>query len=100
MPKIAELAGDNATESSRTFVIEDEGHTIGNVLKHIIGNYPDVNFCGYTIPHPQENKMHFRIQARSNVRAVDVLKRGLQDLEECCDHTITTFEDAMTAFKT
>lgn len=39
MPKIAEMAGDdNSGDSSRTFVIEDEGHTLGNVLKNIIGN--------------------------------------------------------------
>jgi hypothetical protein len=25
-------------------------------------NSPDVEFCGYTIPHPSETKMHVRIQ--------------------------------------
>lgn len=60
---------------------------------------PDVNFCGYTIPHPQENKMHFRIQAHRSVKAVDVLRRGLKDLEQVCDHTAETFEEAMTQFR-
>lgn len=56
----------------------------------------DVSFCGYTIPHPQENKMHFRIQtASSEIRAIDILKRGLGDLESVCDHTITTFESEL-----
>ncbi|XP_055547127.1 probable DNA-directed RNA polymerases I and III subunit RPAC2 [Wyeomyia smithii] len=96
MPILAELAGDESTgESSRTFVFEDEGHTLGNVLKSIICKYPDVNFCGYTVPHPAENKMHFRIQAAKNVRAIDVLRRGLEDLERICDHTIDTFEAAV-----
>ncbi|XP_058818211.1 probable DNA-directed RNA polymerases I and III subunit RPAC2 [Topomyia yanbarensis] len=98
MPILAELAGDeSAGESSRTFVFEDEGHTLGNVLKSIICKYPDVNFCGYTVPHPAENKMHFRIQAARHVRAIDVLKRGLEDLERVCDHTIDTFEAAINA---
>lgn len=38
--------------------------------------------------------MHLRIQTSKNVRAVDVLRRGLIDLEKVCDHTIITFENA------
>jgi DNA-directed RNA polymerases I and III subunit RPAC2 len=34
-----QLAGDeNSGENSRTFLFIDEGHTLGNVLKSIIGN--------------------------------------------------------------
>ncbi|CAO1428833.1 unnamed protein product [Diamesa hyperborea] len=96
MPLIAELTGDeNSGENSRTFVFEDESHTLGNVLKSIVGRYPDVEFCGYTVPHPAESKMHFRIQAQSNKRAIDILRRGLQDLQEVCNHTLTTFGEAM-----
>lgn len=38
MPVIAELTGDekNFGEHSRTFVFEDEGHTLGNILKSVI----------------------------------------------------------------
>ncbi|VEN61534.1 unnamed protein product [Callosobruchus maculatus] len=58
---LAESGSDTATKS-KTFVFNDEGHTLGNALRCIISSYPDVEFCGYTIPHPAENKMHFRIQ--------------------------------------
>lgn len=59
---------------------------------------PDVHFCGYTVPHPADTKMHLRIQASKNVRAVDILRRGLEDLEKVCDHTLTTFESAYKDF--
>lgn len=98
MPLIVQLASDDADtggDSSKTFVFSDEGHTLGNVLKAIIGRYADVDFCGYTVPHPDEATMHLRIQAARNVRAVDVLQRGLADMERVCDHTIETFEAAM-----
>lgn len=98
MPAIAELASDdNVGDRSKTFVFENEGHTLGNVLKSIICRYSDVQFCGYTVPHPAESIMHLRIQANKNVKAIDVLRRGLEDLEKVCDHTITTFETAMEA---
>lgn len=60
---------------------------------------PDVNFCGYTVPHPADTKMHLRIQASKNVRAVDILRKGLADLEKVCDHTLTTFEDAYKEYQ-
>lgn len=60
---------------------------------------PDVNFCGYTVPHPADTKMHLRIQAAKEVRAVDILRRGLGDLEKVCDHTITTFEEAYREYE-
>lgn len=54
-----------------------------------------MDFCGYTVPHPAETKMHFRIQAPPKVRAIDILRRGLEDLEKVCDHTMETFEIAV-----
>ncbi|KAH8362049.1 hypothetical protein KR200_005573, partial [Drosophila serrata] len=94
------MAGDEKNgEGSRTFVFFNEGHTLGNALKTIIARYPEVDFCGYTIPHPTEQKLHFRIQARRE-RAVDILKRGLEDLEALCDHTMVTFENEMKEFNT
>jgi DNA-directed RNA polymerase subunit L len=52
---------------------------------------PEVMLCGYTIPHPSEATMHFRIQT-TGPHAVDVLKQGIKDLEKLCDHTLTVFQ--------
>lgn len=43
--------------------------------------------------------MHLRIQTSKNVRAVDVLRRGLIDLEKVCDHTAKTFESAFKEYQ-
>ena len=68
------------SEFSGTFCIWEEDHTLGNVLRHyIMKKYrrtlyvlyknpflifvsENVEFCGYTIPHPSEFKIHLRIQ--------------------------------------
>nr|CAD7258364.1 unnamed protein product [Timema shepardi] len=91
------LAGDEKSEKSRTFVFSEGGHTVGNALRSIVSRYPEVLFCGYTVPHPAEANMHFRIQT-SGVRAVDVLRRGIEDLEKLCDHTINSFQHGLCAF--
>ncbi|XP_074107866.1 RNA polymerases I and III subunit AC2 l(2)37Cg [Cotesia typhae] len=99
MVRLAELAGDQISgDKSRTFVFQDEGHTLGNALRSIITHYPDVEFCGYTVPHPAEPKMHFRIQMKGNGRAVDALRRGLKDLEAACDHVTQVFTEKYEAF--
>ncbi len=40
----------------------DEDHTLGNSLRNILSQRADVEFCGYSIPHPSENKLNLRLQ--------------------------------------
>ncbi|XP_050300425.1 probable DNA-directed RNA polymerases I and III subunit RPAC2 [Anthonomus grandis grandis] len=95
---VAQLAGSEAaSESSKTFVFQGEGHTLGNALRGIISSYPDVQFCGYTVPHPAENKMHFRIQMYQG-KAIEALKRGLEDLVKVCDVTLDKFDKEFNNF--
>ncbi|CAH1103892.1 unnamed protein product [Psylliodes chrysocephalus] len=94
---IAQLSGSgvtNDTSKSKTFVFQDEGHTLGNSLRCIISSYPEVQFCGYTVPHPAESKMHFRIQMH-NGKAIDALKKGLEDLMQVCDVTLEKFNEEL-----
>ncbi|KAG5883913.1 hypothetical protein JTB14_032136 [Gonioctena quinquepunctata] len=96
---IAQLAGSEVSSDaskSKTFVFHDEGHTLGNALRCIISSYQDVQFCGYTVPHPAEAKMHFRIQMHEG-KAADALKRGLEDLVKVCDVTLEKFDEELQA---
>lgn len=58
----ASLAGDKANSSMR--------------------NSPDVEFCGYSAPHPSEYKIHLRVQMFDHKSALDALLKGLCDLED------------------
>lgn len=58
--KLVVLPGHSSHAVS--FQIEREDHTLGNSLRYFINKNPDVEFCGYTIPHPSETKMNIRIQ--------------------------------------
>jgi len=61
-----------------TFQITDEDHTLGNALRYVITKKygelkyilicsPDVEFCGYSIPHPSEPKLNMRIQTYGRI---------------------------------
>jgi len=91
------LAGSTSTAASYEFRGED--HTLGNALRHIIMKNPDVEFCGYSIPHPAEPKMHLRIQTYDEVPAQECLEKGLDDLKALCDIVIEKFEDARDEFE-
>lgn len=74
---------------------------------------PDVEFCGYSIPHPSEAKMNLRIQTwgtylnmdmadsgkesqkankiTDDVNVYDVLEKGLSDLMDMCDVVVDKF---------
>jgi DNA-directed RNA polymerase I and III subunit RPAC2 len=50
-----------------------------------------VEFCGYSIPHPSEHKVHLRIQTKDGSSAIDAISRGLDNLIDASEHVITQF---------
>ncbi|KAF9884343.1 RNA polymerase subunit AC19 [Aspergillus nanangensis] len=87
-----------ATETAASFQFEGEGHTLGNALRYAIMKNPQVEFCGYTIPHPSETKMNLRIQTYDTTNAVEVLEKGLDTLMDLCDVVTDKFTTARDAF--
>ncbi|KAG9627384.1 hypothetical protein KCU86_g21694, partial [Aureobasidium melanogenum] len=111
--RIRVLPGSTDTAASFEFTKED--HTLGNALRYIIMKNPDVEFCGYSIPHPSEAKMNLRIQTwgmdgsdygemqttdyfTDEVNVYDVLEKGLNDLMDLCDVVVDKFTVSRDAF--
>ncbi|KAG9645306.1 hypothetical protein KCU64_g10987, partial [Aureobasidium melanogenum] len=94
--RIRVLPGSTDTAASFEFIKED--HTLGNALRYIIMKNPDVEFCGYSIPHPSEAKMNLRIQTWDEVNVYDVLEKGLNDLMDLCDVVVDKFTVSRDAF--
>ncbi|OJJ81933.1 DNA-directed RNA polymerase core subunit RPC19 [Aspergillus glaucus CBS 516.65] len=87
-----------ATETAASFQFEGEGHTLGNALRFSIMKNPQVEFCGYTIPHPSEQKMNLRIQTTDETTATDALQKGLDDLMDLCDVVTDKFTTSRDTF--
>lgn len=83
-----------------SFQIAHEDHTLGNALRYFINKNPDVEFCGYTIPHPSEALMNLRIQTweDTGTTAFDALRKGLEDLMEACDVVTEKFTQSRDEF--
>uniref|UniRef100_M4ASX4 DNA-directed RNA polymerases I and III subunit RPAC2 n=1 Tax=Xiphophorus maculatus TaxID=8083 RepID=M4ASX4_XIPMA len=91
-PVLEMVQADGADDGCVTFVMHDEDHTLGNSLRYMIMKNPEVEFCGYTITHPSESKINFRIQTRGGIPAVEPLRSGLNDLHDVCQHVLNTFQ--------
>lgn len=50
----------------------DEDHTLGNALRHVLMQNKEVDFCGYSVPHPSEPKMNLRLQTTGNFLQVSI----------------------------
>ncbi|KAF9734054.1 hypothetical protein PMIN06_006308 [Paraphaeosphaeria minitans] len=87
-----------STKTAASFQFDGEDHTLGNALRYIIMKNPDVEFCGYSIPHPSEAKMNIRIQSYDDADVFDILEKGLQDLMDMCDVVTEKFTIAREEF--
>ncbi|KAL4898535.1 DNA-directed RNA polymerase [Aspergillus ambiguus] len=86
------------TKTAASFQFDGEGHTLGNALRYAIMKNPQVEFCGYTIPHPSETKMNLRIQTYDTTDAFEALEKGLDTLMDLCDVVTEKFTTARDAF--
>ena len=96
--KLEILAESSFSEFSKTFTINHEDHTLANALRYLVMKNESVVFCGYTIPHPSEHKVNFRIQTNTKQTALQVLEKGLNDLNEQCGHVLDTFDGAIADY--
>jgi len=87
-----EVLHHNDNWSSITYVLNDEDHSLGNALRYIIMKNPNVEFCGYSAPHPSESKIHLRIQMYGGQSALNALSKGLDDLKDMVEHIRDTYD--------
>lgn len=95
--KIRVLPGAAENGTAASFQIIDEDHTLGNALRYVIMKNPEVEFCGYSIPHPSENKLNIRIQTYGAITALEALHQGMDNLSELCTHIEEKFIETVEA---
>ena len=79
------------SKKSKTFVLYDEDHTLGNALRHVVMRDASTDFCGYTVPHPSEKNLHLRIQTRKK-SAENALVDGASTLKQICSTVVSEFD--------
>lgn len=58
-----------------------------------------MEFCGYNVPHPLEDKILVRIQTKEGVRAGSVLMEALDQLDKIYEDIKTKFQQSYAEYK-
>uniref|UniRef100_A0A8R1HQR9 Probable DNA-directed RNA polymerases I and III subunit RPAC2 n=1 Tax=Caenorhabditis japonica TaxID=281687 RepID=A0A8R1HQR9_CAEJA len=77
-----------------TLMMYEEDHTIGNSIKHILSRMDEVEFCGYNVPHPLEDKILFRVQTKEGINALEVLIKAFESVEQIFSTIRGKFEES------
>ncbi|GMT19484.1 hypothetical protein PFISCL1PPCAC_10781, partial [Pristionchus fissidentatus] len=96
--EILDPEGLKTDPSLLTVVLHEEDHTIGNSLKHILCMMDDVEFAGYNVPHPLEDKILLRLQTKQGVAAAPILLKAFDHLETLFADIRQKFEKAHNTF--
>uniref|UniRef100_A0A6U1EKQ2 DNA-directed RNA polymerase RBP11-like dimerisation domain-containing protein n=1 Tax=Tetraselmis chuii TaxID=63592 RepID=A0A6U1EKQ2_9CHLO len=85
--------------AGHTFSLENEDHTLANTLRYMLNGSLQVEFAGYSIPHPSENMVNIRVQTTGEKSAREVFRESLGQLAEQTEHIKSTFQQAVAEFK-
>ncbi|CAE7621113.1 RPC19, partial [Symbiodinium sp. CCMP2456] len=77
---------DAEDNTNVTYQFTGEDHTLGNALRYMLMKDPDVEFAGYTIPHPSEPQMNVRVQVHAGTTTDAVVEKALDNISAVCDH--------------
>lgn len=58
----------------------------------------NVEFCGYSIPHPSEEYFQLQIQTKNGLNAYDALLNGFEELTKLCEKTKKLFIEAVDKY--
>jgi DNA-directed RNA polymerase I and III subunit RPAC2 len=97
-----------------TFAIRNEDHTLGNILRHtLIQNEENVEFAGYSVPHPSEPIVQIRVQTRTDTHrtppttgtstkpftAPQALQEACEMVSKQCDFVLDKLEQLLPYVK-
>ncbi|CAE7771144.1 RPC19, partial [Symbiodinium pilosum] len=96
---VHQMAKQTAAEDTTnvTYQFTGEDHTLGNALRYMLMKDPDVEFAGYTVPHPSEPQMNVRVQVHPGTTTDAAVERALDNISAVCDHVLKTYKKAVTA---
>ena len=65
--QVLQIQNATADMTACTFAIRNEDHTLGNVIRHtLMQNETNIEFAGYSVPHPSEPIVQIRVQTRND----------------------------------
>ena len=74
-----EYINDDEVENAGKFVIENEDHTLGNIIRSSLLLNKHVMFAGYRIEHPLSNKLYLNIRTDTTLSPKEALNNSIDE---------------------
>ena len=65
------------TKEQGLIIVNNEDHTLGNLITRGLQTHDKISFAGYNLPHPLANKVHFHYKLKSG-NIVKVLEEVIE----------------------
>ena len=75
-----EYINDEEVENAGKFIIENEDHTLGNIIRSSLLLNKHVIFAGYRIEHPLSNKLYINIRTDVTISPMEALNNSIDEL--------------------
>ena len=79
--------------------IQDEDHTLGNIVRLQLLRDRTVKFAGYRKPHPLENRVEVKCQTTGEKKPSEAIQDACNDLISHLDCIEEKFRDAMAQYQ-
>lgn len=80
----------DVNDSEAKIIVENENHTMGNILSHFCQAHPNVIFCGYIVDHLAINEITFNFKVEG--------KTISQVIKDSCDELTALFKTLISKF--
>lgn len=80
--KKVEYGDDKNQPDAGTFVVRNEDHTLGNMLRNELLRNPRVLFAGYRMPHPLEHRLVLKVRTDGSLTPIQATQQALASLKE------------------
>lgn len=79
----------------KTFVLNGEDYTFGNILIYILQRFPETEFCACTIGHPDDNAIYLRIKVKPGECPTQTFEKALKGIKSMLSVVKSNFNEAM-----
>jgi DNA-directed RNA polymerase subunit L len=73
-------------------IVNNEDHTLGNLISRGLQLHPSISFAGYNLPHPLSKKVHFHYKLEKAGNITEIIKQVVEYYSNIFSHIKKQFE--------
>lgn len=91
---LEEIKEIDPSEEEGLIIVNNEDHTLGNLISRGMQKHSKVKFAGYNLPHPLANKVHFHYQLEKGGH----IKKIIEDVIEYYSEIFSNISKSISKF--